>query len=121
MQTVGRLVANQTASVAVATPVLAVLEGKFGFGQSVAPQAVAIGIEKCKAMGLSAVALRNSGHVGRVGDWAEMAAAADLVSIHFVNAGGSVLVAPFAGVKRRFSTPPYFIGVPLPRRLPLVL
>src|SRR5260221_13053810 len=121
MQTVGRLVANQTASVAVATPVLAVLEGKFGFGPSVAPQAVGIGVEKCKAMGLSAVSLRNSGHVGRVGDWAEMAAAAGLISIHFVNAGGSVLVAPFGGVERRFSTAPYCIGVPMPGRPPLVL
>ncbi len=117
----GRVVADQRIELLVDTPVLAVIDGKFGFGQSVAPQAVAIGIEKCKAMGLSAVALRNSGHVGRVGDWAEMAAAADLVSIHFVNAGGSVLVAPFAGVERRFSTAPYCIGVPLPGRLPLVL
>ena len=56
--------------------------------------------------------LRNAGHIGRVGDWAEMAAAAGLVSIHFVNAAGSVLVAPFGGVERRFSTAPYCVGVP---------
>src|SRR5260221_3875180 len=121
MQTVGRLVANQTASVAVATPVLAVLEGKFGFGPSVAPQAVGIGVEKCKAMGLSAVSLRNSGHVGRVGDWAEMASAAGLSSIRFFNAGGSVLVAPWGGAGRRFSTAPCCIGVPARGRPPLVL
>jgi uncharacterized oxidoreductase len=72
-------------------------------------------------MGLSAVALRNAGHIGRVGDWAELAAASGLVSIHFVNAAGSVLVAPFGGVERRFSTAPYCIGVPLPGRGPLVL
>jgi uncharacterized oxidoreductase len=117
----GRVVADQTVAVMVDTPVLAVLDGKFGFGQTIAPQAVAIGIEKCKAMGLSAVSLRNSGHVGRVGDWAEMAAAAGLISIHFVNAGGSVLVAPFGGAERRFSTAPYCVGVPLPERPPLVL
>jgi uncharacterized oxidoreductase len=45
------------------------------------------------------VTLRNAGHVGRVGDWAEMAAAEGLVSIHFVNASGSVLVAPYGGVR----------------------
>jgi len=117
----GRVVADQTIEVTVDTPVLAVIDGRFGFGQSVAPQAVEIGIAKCKAMGLSAVSLRNSGHIGRVGDWAEMAAAADLISIHFVNAGGSVLVAPFGGVERRFSTAPYCIGVPMPGRPPLVL
>src|SRR5260370_14649566 len=111
----GRVIADQRVELLVDTPVLAVIDGKFGFGQSVAPQAVAIGIEKCKAMGLSAVALRNSGHVGRVGDWAEMAAAAGIVSIHFVNAGGSVLVAPFAGVERRFFTPPLCICGAAPR------
>src|SRR6185312_5819979 len=36
-------------------------------------------------------------------------------------AGGSVLVAPFGGVERRFSTAPYCIGVPMPGRPPLVL
>lgn len=117
----GRVVADQAIEVTVDTPVLAVIDGRFGFGQSVAPQAVEIGIAKCKAMGLSAVSLRNSGHIGRVGDWAEMAAAADLISIHFVNAGGSVLVAPFGGVERRFSTAPYCIGVPMAGRPPLVL
>src|SRR6266704_5166044 len=61
----GRVLADQTVEVTVDTPVLAVLDGKFGFGQSVAPQAVEIGIAKCKAMGLAAVSLRNSGHIGR--------------------------------------------------------
>ena len=37
-----------------------------------------------------------------------------LVSVHFVNASGSVLVAPFGGVERRFSTAPYCVGVPRP-------
>ena len=67
------------------------------------------------------MALRNAGHIGRVGDWAEMAAEAGLVSIHFVNASGSVLVAPFGGVERRFSTAPYCVGVPRPGQDPLVL
>ena len=71
--------------------------------------------------GLSAVTLRNAGHVGRVGDWAEMAAAEGLVSIHFVNASGSVLVAPYGGVDRRFSTAPYCVGIPRPGEEPLIL
>jgi hydroxycarboxylate dehydrogenase B len=113
--------ADQTVEAVVDTPVLAVLDGKYGFGQTVAPQAVEIGIAKCKAMGLSAIALRHSGHVGRVGDWAEMAAAAGLVSLHFVNVVGSMLVAPFGGVERRLSTAPCCIGVPRPGADPIVL
>lgn len=112
---------DRTVERVVDTPVIAILDGKFGFGQTTAPQAVKIGIEKCKAMGLAAVGLRHSGHVGRVGEWAEMAAQEGLISIHFVNVVGSVLVAPFGGVDRRFSTAPYCVGIPRENAEPVIL
>jgi len=115
------VVAEQTVKVLKETPAIAVLDGRHGFGQTVGPQAVAIGIEKCRAMGLSLVALRNSGHIGRIGDWAELAAEAGLVSVHFVNASGSVLVAPFGGSERRLSTAPFAVGVPRPGQTPIIL
>jgi uncharacterized oxidoreductase len=117
----GAVVPDQTVELAVDTASLAVVEGKHGYGQTVAPQAVRIGIDKCKASGLAGVALRNAGHIGRVGDWAEMAAAEGLVSIHFVNAAGSVLVAPYGGVERRLSTAPYCVGIPRNGQRPIVL
>jgi hydroxycarboxylate dehydrogenase B len=117
----GSVVPDQTVERVVDTPSLAVVDGRFGYGQTVAPQAVRIGIEKCKASGLAAVALRNAGHIGRVGDWAEMAAAEGLVSVHFVNAAGSVLVAPYGGVERRMSTAPYCVGIPRQGQGPIVL
>ena len=121
MKAEGQIHADRKVEVVVETPVLAVVDARYGFGQTAAPQAVQIGIDKCRAMGLSAVALRNSGHIGRVGDWAEMAAEAGLVSVHFVNAAGSILVAPYGAVERRFSTAPYCVGVPRPGLPPLVL
>jgi hydroxycarboxylate dehydrogenase B len=117
----GIFVADRVVKVVNETPVYAVVDGLHGFGQTVAPQAVEIGIKKCQAMGLAMVALRNAGHIGRVGDWAEMAAAAGFVSVHFVNASGSNLVAPFGGVDRRFSTAPYCVGVPRKGEPPLIL
>src|SRR3979409_2489922 len=117
----GAVVPAQTVEVLVNTPSLAVIDGKFGYGQTVTPQAVRIGIEKCKASGLAAVALRNAGHIGRVGDWAEMAAAEGLVSIHFVNAAGSLLVAAFGGVQKRLAPPPSFVGIPRKGQDPIVL
>jgi hydroxycarboxylate dehydrogenase B len=117
----GDIVPNQTVQHLLDAPSFAVLDGRYGFGQSVAPQAVAIGMEKAKAEGLSAVALKNAGHVGRVGEWAEMAAAEELVSVHFVNASGSVLVAPFGGVERRMSTAPFCVGIPREGEGPIVL
>jgi uncharacterized oxidoreductase len=121
MKADGLVVADRKVEVLIDTPAIAVVDGLYGFGQTVAPQAVDIGIAKCRANGLSAVALRNAGHVGRVGDWAEMAAQAALVSVHFVNAAGSVLVAPFAGVDRRFSTAPFCVGIPRPDADPVIL
>ena len=117
----GIVVADREVKIVTETPVLAVVDGLHGFGQTVAPQAVKIGIEKCKRNGLSMVALRNAGHIGRVGDWAEMAAAEGLVSVHFVNASGSVLVAPFGGTERRLSTAPFVAGVPRPGQTPVIL
>jgi uncharacterized oxidoreductase len=115
------LIPNQTLDCVVDAPVFAVLDGRFGFGQTMAPLAVDIGVEKARGSGLAAVSLRNSGHVGRVGEWAERAAAAGLISIHFVNAAGSVLVAPFGGLERRLSTAPFCVGLPREGAPPLVL
>src|ERR1700729_2534430 len=117
----GDLIPNQSIERVVDTPVIGVLEARFGFGQTIAPMAVDIGVEKAKATGLSAISLRNSGHVGRVGEWAERAAAAGLISIHFVNAAGSILVAPFGGLDRRLSTAPFCAGVPREGAPPIVL
>src|SRR3954462_12789083 len=117
----GTVLPDVTVDVVVDTPVIAVVDGKYGFGQTVTQKAVRIGIDKGKKSGLAAGTLRSAGHVAWVGDWAEMAAAEGLVSIHFVNASGSVLVAPYGGVDRRFSTAPYCVRIPRAGEDPLGL
>ena len=99
----------------------ALLDAHFGFGQTAGPVAVAEGIARARQHGVAVVALRHSGHLGRIGEWAERAAEAGLVSIHFVNVSGSLLVAPFGGVDRRFSTAPFAAAVPVAGGPPLVL
>ena len=57
--------------------------------------------------GVAVIAVRNCGHVGRVGHWAELLVAAGLVSLHFVNTSGlGLLVAPVGGINRRLSANP---------------
>jgi uncharacterized oxidoreductase len=90
----------------------ALLEGHHGFGQVLGREAVEVGLEKARTMGVSVVALRNAGHIGRIGGWAEQACDAGFVSIHFVNVKNSLLVAPFGGAGRAMSTAPVCIGVP---------
>jgi len=117
----GELTPNQTPVALVDAPGFAVIDARFGFGQIMAPHAIDVGVEKARSMGLAAVSLRKSGHLGRVGEWAERAAAAGMVSIHFVNAAGSVLVAPFGGLERRLSTAPFCVGLPREGAPPVIL
>ena len=108
----GKVKAGQSLTVVHDTPTHAIVDGNYGLGQTIGPLAVDFGIAKAKQHGLAVVGLRNSGHIGRIGDWGERAAAAGLISIHFVNVQQGELVAPFGGVDRRFSTNPVCIGVP---------
>ncbi|MFQ5953704.1 MAG: Ldh family oxidoreductase, partial [Kiloniellales bacterium] len=114
----GEVVPGQSLTVISENEVMAVVDGNYGFGQTIGTQAVRLGVDKAVTNGVSIIALRNSGHLGRIGEWSEMAAAADQISVHFVNAAGAVLVAPFGGVERRMSTNPVAIGVPAPDRGP---
>lgn len=98
-----------------------VLDGQQGFGQTVGPEAADLGIARATELGVAVVALRNAGHLGRIADYAEMAAAAGIASLHCVNVRGSLLVAPFGGVERRLSTAPFAAGVPQPAGPPVIL
>jgi uncharacterized oxidoreductase len=117
----GEFVKNQTAEVVTENDSFAVVDGRFGFGQSIGPEAVQVGMRKAAKSGAAVVALKSSGHLGRIGEWAEMAAEAGLVSVHFVNCAGSQLVAPFGGVDRRLSTAPFSIGFPMRGSDPVIL
>ena len=117
----GSVRAGATLEVVRESATHAVIDGGFGFGQTIGPLAVDMGIAKAREHGMAVIALRNSGHIGRIGDWAERAAAAGLVSIHFVNVARGELVAPFGGVDRRFSTNPMCVGAPQPGTDPLIL
>ncbi len=118
----GKVLANQQIEVVLENEVLAVVDGKYGFGQSIGEQATRLGIEKCAKHGVSVIALRNAGHLGRIGDWPTMAAKAGLMSIHFVNTSGAgILVAPFGGINRRLSANPVAAGVPVEGGSPIVM
>ena len=97
------------------------LDGQAGFGQVIGQQAMALGIARAKAQGSCIVALGNSHHLGRIGAWAEQAADAGLVSMHFVNVIARAIVAPYGGGDARFGTNPFCAGVPLAGREPVIL
>src|SRR5260370_12143832 len=84
MKAEGRVVADRKIAVLIDTPVLAVVDGCYGFGQTVAPQAVGLGIEKCPEPRPAAVALPTARPTGRVGDWAAVRAEAGSRSLPFL-------------------------------------
>jgi uncharacterized oxidoreductase len=118
----GKVLANQTLKVVTETDCLAVVDGQYGFGQTMGEQAMKLGIEKARKAGVAVIGLRNAGHLGRIGDWAVMAARAGQLSLHFVNTSGlGILVAPLGGINRRISANPLAVGIPAKGGTPMVL
>src|SRR5207248_3834896 len=54
----GKVLAGRTIQVAFENEALAVVDGQYGFGQTVGEQAVRLGIAKCDRHGVAVVALR---------------------------------------------------------------
>lgn len=117
----GWLRPNTPPTIVFDSDALAIVDGNRGFGQVVGEFATNLGITKAAKSGIAMIGLRNCGHLGRLGDWAEMAAAAGQVSLHFLNTSGAQRVAPFGGGDRRLSTNPLAIGVPLAGADPAIL
>jgi uncharacterized oxidoreductase len=97
-------------------------DGQRGYGRPVAGEAMAAAIARCRDTGVVAMTLANAHHIGRVGAYGELASAAGLVSLHFVNVTDHrALVAPFRGTDARFVTNPVCIGFPGTDRQPPIL
>lgn len=90
-----------------------VADAQWGFGQVQAVRMLELLTPLAKAEGLAIGTMIQSGHIGRLGEYCEMAAARGLVSILMVNShGAAVRVAPPGGTTPRLSTNPLAIGVP---------
>jgi uncharacterized oxidoreductase len=118
----GMVLANRHASIVRDSAAHAVVDGGFGYGQVIAREAMEIAIAKARAAGMCTIALRNAGHLGRIGAWAEQVADSGLASVHFVNTSGfGILVAPYGGSDRRLSANPIAAGAPRRDGTPIVL
>jgi uncharacterized oxidoreductase len=117
----GTLRPNTAPTLVFDSETIAIVDGNRSFGQVTGEFATKLGIAKASTKGIAMIGLRNCGHLGRVGDWADMAAAAGQVSLHFLNTSGAQRVAPYGGSDRRLSTNPITIGVPIADADPVVL
>src|SRR5260221_10854627 len=107
----GKAAANQPGRIVSDAGSIIVYDGERGYGQIVARNATLLGIERAKRDGVAVVALRNAHHIGRVGTYGELCAAAGLVSLHFVNITAQrPSVSPWRWRDRRFGTQPVCIA-----------
>jgi len=111
----GKVTPNEPGRIVSDSGSMVVYDGERGYGQIVARAATELAIERAKASGVAVVALRNAHHIGRVGTYGELCAAAGLVSLHFVNITDQrPAVAPWRGSDGRFGTNPLCIALPGP-------
>lgn len=104
------------------TPTTAVVDGQGTLGHVAATFGLELAIQKARQNRISAVAVHNEEHVGRVGGYPEMAARAGMVGITLCNAQGrGVSIAPFGGTDRRMGANPFTAAFPNPGGDPILL
>ncbi len=97
---------NETASVLVC-------DGGWGFGQVVSRELMNRLIAKAGETGIASGTLRQTAHIGRLGEYAEMAAEQNMAAIICANTHGAAQrVAPVGGKRPRLGTNPLCIGMP---------
>ena len=99
------------------------VDGQGGLGIPAIDMATEEGIAVAKSNGMCAVAIRNIGHTGRLGAFAEKAANRGFL---FILCGGGArdkwrMVAPYGGKKALLPTNPWCLGIPGGLRGPVVL
>jgi uncharacterized oxidoreductase len=117
----GGLKVNQHPKVVFDGGALITLDGQSGYGQVIGLEAMDIGIARARQHGLCVMGLGRSHHLCRIGQWAEQAVAAGLISLHFTNVISRSIVAPHGGADARFGTNPVTVGIPIPGEPPFIL
>ena len=100
---------------------LLVLDGHRGFGQVIAAEVAETAAVRAREHGIAALAVRNAGHIGRLGEYTERLATAGHVAMLLVTAqGADQQIAPHGGLERRLTNNPLSLAVPGPE-FPIVL
>lgn len=104
------------------TPAVLVCDGGWGMGQVLCHDLLSRLSAKAKTLGVATGTLRRAAHIGRLGEYAEAAAAQGLCTVVSANSHGSgQRVAPVGGKRGRLGTNPLCIGVPGGQEGPFVL
>lgn len=118
----GQLDPTAQAQIVQDSGALLLVDGQQGFGHVIAEQAMEMAIARAKEHHFALLSLRNSFHLGRLGDWGAMAAEAGFICIIYANVQTpKPMVAPFGGSDGRFVTNPYCTAIPATEKTPMYL
>ena len=95
------------------------IDANNSIGFVVADLAIKTAISHAKKTGIGLVAVKNSGHYGLSGYYAEQAVKKKLISIIFTNAPPAI--APHGALKTLFGTNPICFGTPTGSKIPFIL
>jgi len=110
----GNLVPNQSPTLQPPIGAVSVVDARRGFGHRMALMALDHAMQGISEHRVAILAMRNSGHVSRVGTYSEYCAARGYVSLHFVNVvGHAPIVAAFGSAQSGFSTNPISMAMPV--------
>ncbi len=108
----GDLVPAATAAVMRESGAVGLVDAGRGFGHSATALAMEWTAGRAIQFGIAAAAIRRANHIGRLGEYAELAAARGVIGIATVGVVGAGGVTPFGGRGRYLGTNPWAIGVP---------
>ena len=105
------------------TPTSALVSGNWTFGHVVAKFAMDTAIAKARDQNMATVSLVRATHIGRVGEYAEMAVAEGMVALVWASGYGAEepVAVPYGGRKPLLHTNPISIGVPAGDETPMVM
>ncbi len=110
----GFVIADARPSVMRETASTTLVDGKWSFGQVSAAFATEHAIEKAKSAGIALSGVVRCNHIGRLGEYGEMASRAGVIAMVLASGfgGRGVSAVPFGGAKPVFGTNPFAAGIP---------
>jgi hydroxycarboxylate dehydrogenase B len=108
----GDLIPSAAAALISESGAVGIVDAGRGFGHSATALAMEWAVERALQFGIAAAAVRRANHIGRLGEYAELAAARGVIGIATVGIVGGGGVTPFGGRGRYLGTNPWAFGVP---------
>ena len=119
----GEIVPNAWPAIMRETPTSALVTGNWTFGHTTAKYALDIAAQKAAEHNMAAVGMVQLNHIGRLGEYTEMAAAKGMIAM--ITASGlselTPAAVPYGGRVKVLHTNPWSMGFPAGEETPMVL